>query len=70
MSSSALEAPWMSFYFVVFVLVRNIVRNEFVASKVVGVGVSVDYCGRGLKNRGGGGIVVVKLDVILGIAVA
>ncbi|GKD84565.1 hypothetical protein Tco_1355719, partial [Tanacetum coccineum] len=44
--------------------------NKVVASKVVGVRVSVACCGRGLKNRGGGGIVVMKLDVVSGTVIA
>ncbi|GKG47866.1 hypothetical protein Tco_0507351, partial [Tanacetum coccineum] len=37
--------------------------NKVIASEVVGVGVCVACYKRGLKNRGGGGVVVVKLDV-------
>ncbi|GJX05800.1 hypothetical protein Tco_0193732 [Tanacetum coccineum] len=44
--------------------------NEVVASEFVGVGVGVACYGRGLKNRGGGGIVAVKPDVISRTAVA
>ncbi|GKF17793.1 hypothetical protein Tco_0062711, partial [Tanacetum coccineum] len=40
--------------------------NKVVASEVIGVGVGVACCGRGLKKGGGGGIVIVKLDVISG----
>ncbi|GJY40042.1 hypothetical protein Tco_0427312 [Tanacetum coccineum] len=44
--------------------------NEVVASEVVGVRVGVVYCGRGLQNECGGGIVVVKQDVISETVVA
>nr|GEU38795.1 hypothetical protein [Tanacetum cinerariifolium] len=42
--------------------------NEVVASEVVGVKVGVACCRRGLKKIGGEGIVMVKMDVISGIA--
>ncbi|GJY99956.1 hypothetical protein Tco_0517386 [Tanacetum coccineum] len=44
--------------------------SDVVVSEAVGVRVGVASCCRGLKKRGSGGIVVVKLDVISGIAVA
>ncbi|GKD01349.1 hypothetical protein Tco_1171623, partial [Tanacetum coccineum] len=44
--------------------------NEVVASKVVGVRVGVACYRRGLKNGGGGGIVVMKPNVISGTAIA
>ncbi|GKG55379.1 hypothetical protein Tco_0572019, partial [Tanacetum coccineum] len=37
-------------------------RNEVVTSEFVGVRVGVACCGRGLKKRCGGGIVVVKVQ--------
>ncbi|GJY88976.1 hypothetical protein Tco_0503604 [Tanacetum coccineum] len=43
------------------------VRNEVVTFEAVGVGVGVSCCGRGLKEIGGRGMVVVKADVILRI---
>nr|GFB81746.1 hypothetical protein [Tanacetum cinerariifolium] len=42
----------------------------FPVLKAVGVRVGFACCDKGLKNGGGGGIVVVKLDVISGIVVA
>nr|GFD59785.1 hypothetical protein [Tanacetum cinerariifolium] len=44
--------------------------SDVVVSEAVGVRVGVACCDRGLRNEGGEGIVVVKLDVISGIVVA
>ncbi|GJY91570.1 hypothetical protein Tco_0506766 [Tanacetum coccineum] len=44
-------------------------RNEVVTTKSVGVGIGVACYGRGLKEGGGGGMVMVKEDMILGITV-
>ncbi|GKC58086.1 hypothetical protein Tco_1085684 [Tanacetum coccineum] len=46
------------------------VGDDVVVSEAVGVGVGVTCYDRGLKNGGGRGLVVVKLDVISGITVA
>ncbi|GJU35808.1 hypothetical protein Tco_1184162 [Tanacetum coccineum] len=43
-------------------------RSDVLVSEAVGVRAGVACCDRGLKKGGGGGIVVVKLDVISGIA--
>nr|GFC85329.1 hypothetical protein [Tanacetum cinerariifolium] len=43
--------------------------NKVVSSEAVGVGVGVAFCGRGLKEGGGVGMVEVKADVVSRITV-
>ncbi|GJR64025.1 hypothetical protein Tco_0010090 [Tanacetum coccineum] len=73
---SLLSARASSLHFALVTLSLNLntdeksksARNVVVTSKAVGVGVGVVYCRRGLKEGGGGGMVVVKADEAISLS--